>query len=95
MSFYPENQIKLFELLEKESAPNSLIYAFVDHPCVILFFSYVILFIIANVAITMGYFEMDYQSHRDFLVWEAPAVREWLMYDLAQDYLNKNQDEKR
>jgi len=55
-----ENEIKLFELLEKESEPNALTMAFVDHPCIMMLVGYFVLIIIANMALSLGYFEMNY-----------------------------------
>ena len=52
-----------------------------------LFIGFAILLGVAYFAMYMDYFKMEFQSQRDLLVWTAPAVREWMMYDLVKDHL--------
>lgn len=63
---------------------------FVNWPGTTLVIGFTLLIGCTYFAFLMDYFKMDFQSQRDFLVWKDPTVKQWMMHDLAKDYLEKN-----
>ena len=66
--------------------------AFVDWPGTLLLLGFAILIGSTYFALKMGYFIMDYQSHRDIMVWSDPIVKHSFMHELARENLSKNQN---
>lgn len=54
-----------------------------------LVIGFIILFVIAYVANDLGYFEMNEQGNRDFLIWSDPAVIDWDKRILGREYIEK------
>ena len=69
--------------------------AFVNWPGTLLLIGFAMLIGSTYFALKMDYFVMDYQSHRDILVWKDPIVIHTFMQDKAKEYLEKNQKVKK
>ena len=67
------------EQLKIESQPMCLTDAFVNWPGTLLLLGFALLFASTYFALKMNYFVMDYQSHRDILVWTDPIVKQSFM----------------
>ena len=77
--------------LEKESKPMWLTNAFVDWSGTMLFLGFAFLVLSTYFAMIMDYFKMEYQSHRDILVWTDPIVQHTFMQERAYEFLEQNQ----
>ena len=82
-----DNDARQIAQLDKEFQRMCLTDMFIDFPCLVLFVGFSILCGVTYFALYMEYFKMEFQDQRDLLVWTAPPVRQWMMYDLAKDHL--------
>ena len=63
---------------------------FVDQPFRVLCIGFLILFVLAIGCVKLGYFELNQQHIRDFLIWDNQMTVTWDRKTLAHEYLEKN-----
>ena len=60
---------------------------YVDHPCKLIVFGYLFLFICTILSFSLGYFKLDEVGDRDYLVWTDEKVEAWDQLKVAEEYL--------
>jgi hypothetical protein len=84
----PDEMFRRAQLLE-ESKPLWIANQFVIRPCTVLSIGFVSLLVIAFITNELGYFEMNEQGNRDFLIWDNDIVIDWDMRNLGRDFIEK------
>jgi hypothetical protein len=70
--------------LDRESEPMAITNKMLEQPGLFLSLGLLVLFILAAISNRLGYFELDAQSNRDFLIWQDEKVVNWDMQILAK-----------
>jgi len=77
--------------IRKESEEMWITNLFVESPCKVMLGGYAALIILAFLAISFGYFEVDDgESGRDFLIWNDPIVLDYTMLVAAEEFAEDN-----
>jgi len=84
-----DDQSRQYSQWEKESKEIWITNLFVDRPISVLSFSCLILLAISVAAFSLGYFDQDPQSDRDFLIWDDPIIVNFDKLFLAKEYIEK------
>ena len=83
----PPEPDEVHEQLMREGQPTWLTNQFVDRPCTIILLCMLLLLIVTVVSYSLGYFEMDPQSNREFLLWDDPRTIAMDKQSVAYDAL--------
>ena len=59
----------------------------IEKPCTIILFSFLILIIISIIVIVAGYFNLNDNESRDFLIWDDPMVVAWDKLSVGEEYV--------
>lgn len=77
--------------LIKEGEPNWLTNQYVDRPCCVLTTGIILLFIISGASFALGYYDLNPQNNREYLVWTDSMVVDWDKQNAAKEALLKAQ----
>ena len=69
-----------------DSEPMRLTNLYIDHPCKFIISSFIMLVICAMIAQGAGFFEMDIQNNREYLIWDDKRVIAWDKLTVAEEY---------
>ena len=65
------------EQLIKEGEPMFITNIFVEKPCTVLISGFTVLMIITIISFFLGYFKLNPQHDREYLVWDHNATFAW------------------
>lgn len=86
----PSMTPEVIELLKKDSEPMWITNLFIARPCTVIWLGMLVLFVISGAANELGYFEMDDQTNRDYLVLDDKKTVSWDKMVVGEEYILKN-----
>ena len=76
----------------RDSEPMRITNLMVDKPCTVIVISMIVLIVISGIAQAAGYFELDPQNNRDFLIWDDKRTIAWDKQVIAEELLTVGGD---